>query len=60
MSSSTLFLNEIKVNDSQADALKEFFEKSKGMKHMKIRNIILNNNGLKDAEFAKLLEGINI
>ena len=27
---------------------------------MKIRNIILNNNGLKDEDFAEILEGINI
>jgi len=27
---------------------------------MKIRDIILNNNGLKDEDFAEILEGINI
>ena len=27
---------------------------------MKIRNIILNNNGLKDEDLAEILEGINI
>jgi hypothetical protein len=27
---------------------------------MKIRDIIFNNNGLKDEDFAKILEGINI
>ena len=27
---------------------------------MKVREIILNNNGLKDKDFAEILEGINI
>jgi len=60
MTSNTLFINEIKINNAQAKALCEFFEKSKGIKHMKIREIILNNNGLKDADFKEILEGINI
>ena len=60
MTSNTLFINEININNAQAKALNVFFEKSKGTKSMKIRDIILNNNGLKDLDFKEILEGINI
>jgi hypothetical protein len=60
MTSHTIFLNEVNINKVQAQAMNKFFQKSKGIKQMRIRNIILNNNGLKDEDFAEILEGINV
>lgn len=57
MTKNTLFLNELCVNQAQCQALKELLTDSKDLPSMHVSNLILNNCGVKDADFKSILEG---